>query len=77
MNQVKQEDARTPQGCEECLAMGSEWVHLRLCLGCGRTADEIAAWTTSTDLERAHILALLPKRLECLRRQSTAPFDLL
>jgi hypothetical protein len=22
-------------GCEECLAMGSPWVHLRLCLACG------------------------------------------
>jgi uncharacterized UBP type Zn finger protein len=22
-------------GCEECLAMGDEWVHLRLCLICG------------------------------------------
>ncbi len=22
-------------GCEECLAMGSWWVHLRLCLSCG------------------------------------------
>ena len=22
-------------GCEECLAMGSRWVHLRLCLACG------------------------------------------
>ena len=22
-------------GCEECLAMGSGWVHLRLCLTCG------------------------------------------
>ncbi len=26
---------RTPQGCEECLAEGYTWVHLRLCLGCG------------------------------------------
>jgi len=26
---------RTPDGCEECLAIGSDWVHLRLCLGCG------------------------------------------
>ena len=25
----------TPDGCEECLAMGSKWVHLRLCLSCG------------------------------------------
>jgi uncharacterized UBP type Zn finger protein len=23
------------QGCEECLKMGDEWVHLRLCLTCG------------------------------------------
>ena len=23
------------QGCEECLAMGANWVHLRLCLECG------------------------------------------
>jgi uncharacterized UBP type Zn finger protein len=26
---------RTPQGCEECLRIGSPWVHLRLCLTCG------------------------------------------
>jgi uncharacterized UBP type Zn finger protein len=26
---------RTPDGCEECLKMGSDWVHLRLCLECG------------------------------------------
>jgi hypothetical protein len=26
---------RTPGGCEECLILGSEWVHLRLCLTCG------------------------------------------
>ena len=26
---------RTPGGCEECLASGSRWVHLRLCLTCG------------------------------------------
>lgn len=22
-------------GCEECLAIGSPWVHLRICLSCG------------------------------------------
>ncbi len=26
---------RTPEGCEECLALGDEWVHLRLCETCG------------------------------------------
>jgi CPA1 family monovalent cation:H+ antiporter len=25
----------TPEGCEECLAQGSSWVHLRLCMTCG------------------------------------------
>lgn len=25
----------TPEGCEECLADGGTWVHLRLCLDCG------------------------------------------
>ena len=26
---------RTPNGCEECLRDGTEWVHLRLCMDCG------------------------------------------
>src|SRR5262245_21463565 len=26
---------RPPRGCEECLAMGARWVHLRICLTCG------------------------------------------
>jgi len=26
---------RTPNGCEECLALGDTWVHLRLCTECG------------------------------------------
>jgi uncharacterized UBP type Zn finger protein len=25
----------TANGCEECLKMGDEWVHLRMCLSCG------------------------------------------
>ena len=27
---------RTPLGCEECLAVGGTWVHLRICLTCGQ-----------------------------------------
>jgi hypothetical protein len=26
---------QTPEGCEECLAEGTQWVHLRLCMDCG------------------------------------------
>ncbi len=25
----------TTDGCEDCLAMGGRWVHLRLCMDCG------------------------------------------
>jgi hypothetical protein len=25
----------TPEGCAECLAAGTGWVHLRTCLSCG------------------------------------------
>ena len=26
---------RTTNGCEECLKMGDQWLHLRLCVTCG------------------------------------------
>jgi uncharacterized UBP type Zn finger protein len=26
---------QTPEGCAECLVLGTPWVHLRLCLTCG------------------------------------------
>ena len=35
LHQVRSVTPRTPDGCEECLAGGTRWVHLRLCLECG------------------------------------------
>jgi uncharacterized UBP type Zn finger protein len=35
LGQVVAVRARTPNGCEACLASGDWWVHLRLCLSCG------------------------------------------
>lgn len=35
LNQIKDVSPKTPEGCEECLKIGSRWVHLRLCLTCG------------------------------------------
>lgn len=29
-------DASSVRGCEECLRIGSTWVHLRMCLTCGK-----------------------------------------
>ncbi len=34
-----------------------------LCLGCGRTIDEIARWGALTAAERSHIMDKLPARL--------------
>ena len=36
---------------------------LRLCIGCGRSLDEIARWIELTDAARAEIMAQLPARL--------------
>lgn len=36
LEQVNQDiNAKTLNGCEECLQIGSSWVSLRLCLSCG------------------------------------------
>jgi uncharacterized UBP type Zn finger protein len=35
LSHVHAVSANTPDGCEECLQTGDEWVHLRLCLECG------------------------------------------
>ena len=35
LDEVRDVEPRTPEGCDECLKIGSEWVHLRLCLSCG------------------------------------------
>ena len=34
LDQIQEVTAHT-KGCEECLAMGDRWVHLRVCLICG------------------------------------------
>ena len=35
LDQIRPVTPHTPEGCEECLKIGSDWVHLRLCLECG------------------------------------------
>ena len=33
------------------------------CMGCGRTIQEIGAWMSYSDAERARLMAILPARL--------------
>ncbi len=46
---------------------------LRLCIGCGRSLDEIARWIELTDAARAEIMAQLPARLAATGGARSAP----
>jgi predicted Fe-S protein YdhL (DUF1289 family) len=44
----------------------------QVCLGCFRTIDEIAAWGTASNAERAAIVAELPRRRSLFDRSENA-----
>jgi predicted Fe-S protein YdhL (DUF1289 family) len=46
---------------------------LRLCIGCGRSLDEIGRWSAMTGAERTRIMAQLPARLTAINGANTAP----
>jgi uncharacterized protein len=39
------------------------------CFGCGRTREEIGAWTAYSSDERREIMAVLPERLDGVERR--------
>lgn len=41
----------------------------RLCLGCGRTAEEIGAWAGMDEAARQAVMARLPARLSLYRQE--------
>jgi predicted Fe-S protein YdhL (DUF1289 family) len=41
----------------------------RLCVGCGRSLDEIGGWIAMTDEERTRIMSELPDRIVQLNAQ--------
>jgi uncharacterized protein len=43
-----------------------------LCIGCGRSIDEIARWIDYDAAERARIMAQLPSRLAAMKSAKTA-----
>ena len=46
-----------------CVGICSLDSDTRMCVGCGRTIEEIAVWATLSDGERRRIMAILPARL--------------
>lgn len=45
---------------------------LRLCLGCGRTLDEIGRWSKLNDPQRMMVMQQLPDRMKKLEPQRRA-----
>ena len=38
LDQVKVDPPTSWEGCEDCLKIGGQWVHLRVCMTCGHVA---------------------------------------
>ena len=58
MDQIK-DVTPSADGCEECLKTGDEWLHLRLCLFCGKVGccdDSINTHATKHWNETAHAI---------------------
>jgi len=43
-----------------------------VCVGCGRTLDEVAAWSELSNAQRREVVARLPARLAALRERNRA-----
>lgn len=57
LDQVRDVEPRNPNGCEECLKAGTQWVHLRLCLTCGHVGccdDSLGRHATKHFLQSRH-----------------------
>ena len=49
-----------------CTGICTMDIALGWCLGCGRTADEVAEWASAGDVRRSAIWAVLPERVDAL-----------
>ncbi len=52
-----------------CILVCSIDIKTGFCFGCGRTRDEIGAWSLYTSEERRDIMDSLPARLETVERK--------
>lgn len=52
-----------------CILVCSIDLKTGYCFGCGRTREEIGAWTAMTPQQRREIMATLPARLETVERK--------
>ncbi len=62
--------AHTPVIASPCNKVCTVAPRSGMCIGCGRTVAEIAAWLGYNDNQRSRIMAELPNRLATLRDNS-------
>ncbi|MFZ0356056.1 MAG: DUF1289 domain-containing protein [Pseudolabrys sp.] len=55
-----------------CVKICTLDARMGLCLGCGRTVDEITRWATMSATERTHVMRELPSRLVTSNAVNTA-----
>ena len=61
-----------PSSLSPCIQVCRIDQMLRLCVGCGRTLDEIGGWSRLSDPQRLRVMHQLPARLEKLKPQRLA-----
>jgi predicted Fe-S protein YdhL (DUF1289 family) len=67
--------ASLPSGMDEdistpCVSICQIDENLEICVGCGRTRREIAAWRSLSEMERRRIMESLPTRMNIGARRS-------
>ncbi len=55
-----------------CIKVCTLDAHARLCLGCGRTVDEIARWMAMSAAERTRVMGELSARLSAIAPAQSA-----
>jgi uncharacterized protein len=55
-----------------CIKICTLDLQSRICVGCGRTLEEIGNWLRYSDTERLKVTALLPERLSRLKKREVA-----
>lgn len=62
----------TPMIETPCVKICTLDARMGLCLGCGRTVDEITRWVTMSAAERTQVMRELPSRLVTSNAVNTA-----
>ena len=80
LSMIRQVYPQTPNECEECLRLGTEWVHLRPCLTCGHVGccdSSPLRHYTAVAVNEAEVLAVPASRLRELVARDQGIGDLI